>query len=290
MARLDNAIRLKSYQDDLRNQHDIMERQLIQAQKMEVIGLLASGLAHDLNNILGSIVGYTELAGTYASDERHLKDYLRHASESADHAGKLVQQILNLGRMSDVNTSPSDLEEMIGDSVRLLRAAIPDSVAAEWRGTATAVRVNIDPTHIHQVLMNLCTNAVHAMPHGGTIRIGLELVDVDPTRTAELGLTAAGRYAKLSVCDTGSGMDADTLSHIFDPFFTTKPKGKGTGIGLSVVQRIVEHNRGAICAASEPGSGTTFDIFWPLAAQTSETTSDAEKGVTNAGQEAHSVR
>ncbi len=290
VARLENAMRMKRYEDTLRDQHAIMERQLLQAQKMEVVGLLASGLVHDLNNILASIVGYTELASLSAQDNPEIQTHLKRASDSGEHATKLVRQILNLGRRVDPDQVSCDLAVEVDDSLRLLRAAIPANVHIVWTKPEQTMAVDIDATQVHQILMNLCTNAVYAMNGNGTLTVQLDRSEVDPMEAATLGLERSGRFGQLIVTDTGPGMSKSTLQQIFDPFFTTKPKGKGTGIGLSVVQRIVENNGGVINAASTPGEGTTFTIYLPLVANSSATTATPKMGEYYVQQETNSIR
>ncbi|GAB4317520.1 MAG: hypothetical protein Kow0074_06160 [Candidatus Zixiibacteriota bacterium] len=290
VARLENAMRLKRYEDTLRDQNAILERQLIQAQKMEVVGLLASGLAHDLNNILGAIVGHTELARLSAKDDLQLQQYLSSAAESSEHAINLVRQILNLGRQIDSENRTCDLASEIHDSLRLLSAAFPSKIHIQWEKPATAMRADIDSTQVHQILMNLCTNAVQAMDGEGTLTVRLGAMDIDPMRAAELGLPRGGRYARLSVADTGPGISGEIIQQIFDPFFTTKPKGKGTGIGLSVVKRIIENHEGVVNVASAPEHGATFNIYLPLSVENTTGGTVVELGGHHGVQEANPVR
>lgn len=290
VARLENAIRMKRYEDTLRDQNAIMERQLIQAQKMEVIGLLASGLVHDLNNILGSIIGYTELASLSAKDNPDLQRHLNGAAESGEHAAKLVRQILNLGRHADCDDRQCDLAVEVDDSLRLLSAAVPSTVDILWNKASSPMTADIESTQVHQVLMNLCTNAVHAMEGKGRLTVSLREIDIDSTRAAELGLTRNGIHAQLTVEDTGPGIAAETITHIFEPFFTTKPKGKGTGIGLSVVQRIVDNHGGAIDVVSAPGQGATFHIYLPLVVDLMTGGTAGARGGYHAVEEANPVR
>lgn len=289
MARLDNAIRLKDYQDRLRRQNDIMERQLMQAQKMEVVGLLASGIVHDLNNILAGIVGHTELAAIQAGDDTPIQKNLKNALESADHATKLVQQILALGRAPSHAAVESDLGVEVNDSMRLLGAVIPSAVQIEWTPPDTQYTVPIEPTQVHQIVMNLCTNAVHAMNGQGCLRVAVASVDVDLETSATIELPGPGTYAVLTIGDNGCGMDEDTVGKIFDPFFTTKPVGKGTGIGLSVVRRILEHQGGAITVQSTPREGTTFQVYLPQRDVELPTEEHVDEGELHVGPKAHSL-
>src|SRR5208283_3345775 len=242
----------------------MLETQLLQAQKLEAIGTLAGGIAHDFNNILVPIIGYTELA---LSDMPHLNP-LRHGLErilnAATRARDLVKQILAFGRAGkEQQQMPVEMSSIVKEALKLLSASLPSSIVIRQdiqKGVALA-----DPTHIHQILLNLCTNAAHAMGEKGILEVSLSRVDLKKSDLAEQSIVALrpGQYLKLSVSDTGCGMDARTLQRIFDPYFTTKEVGKGSGLGLAVVHGIVKRQGGAVTVQSEPGKGTLFCIFIP---------------------------
>ena len=242
----------------------MLETQLLQAQKLEAIGTLAGGIAHDFNNILVPIIGYTELA---LSDMPHLNP-LRHGLErilnAATRARDLVKQILAFGRAGkEQQQMPVEMSSIVKEALKLLSASLPSSIVIRQdiqKGVALA-----DPTHIHQILLNLCTNAAHAMGEKGILEVSLSRVDLKKSDLAEQSIVALrpGQYLKLSVSDTGCGMDARTLERIFDPYFTTKEVGKGSGLGLAVVHGIVKRQGGAVTVQSEPGKGTLFCIFIP---------------------------
>jgi PAS domain S-box-containing protein len=243
-----------------------LETQLRQAQKMEAIGSLAGGIAHDFNNILAAIIGFTQVAMDGANEQARadLAEVLRAGERARD----LVQQILTFSRRIEQARRPLQLRPLIGEALKLLRASLPPSIRIEPDLANEDLKVLADPSQIHQVLMNLCTNAFHAMQDsGGTLRIGLQPVkEPEPIWRRHPGLEGT-RLCLLEVSDTGEGMDAGTLARVFDPFFTTKDVDRGTGLGLSVVHGIVGGHGGRIEAESEVGKGATFRIFLPLAEQ-----------------------
>jgi len=244
-----------------------LEFQLFQAQKMETLGTLAGGIAHDFNNLLTGIMGYQELLGDTLGDNEVARDYLAQSRGASLRARELVEQILTFGRQSaDDQHTPLDLGLVIEEARRLLRATIPSTIAIETDIAPDCGQVMGDATQIHQVLLNLGSNAAHAMhAHGGVLRISLAPVDTNTPRTATLATLTAGDYLRLSVSDTGHGMEEATIQRIFDPFFTTKEVREGTGLGLAVVHGIVRAHRGAIDVESKPGAGSTFHIYLPVA-------------------------
>jgi len=241
-----------------------MERLLRQSQKMEAIGTLAGGIAHDFNNMLGAMVGYTEMAQLQSHSEKQ-KYYLDQVLCACDRAKDLVNQILAFSRQQEHEVKPVLLAPIVKEGIKLLRSSLPTTVQIEQGISDSSVAVLADPTQIHQVLVNLCTNAAHAMREkGGILSIGLDREDVDSSgRRHFLGLER-GEYARLTVGDTGCGMDGFIVEKIFDPFFTTKGPGEGTGLGLSVVYGIVKNCGGVIDVSSELGKGTTFRVYLPL--------------------------
>ena len=241
-----------------------LELQLRQAQKMEALGTLAGGIAHDFNNILGAIVGYSELARMDALAHPEILESLEQVTRASARAKDLVQQILAFSRQSQQERKPVRLLPIIKECLKLLRSTLPATIEIVADFPAESPVVMADPIQIHQVVMNLCTNAAHAMQgKAGRLSVGLELYLVDEVFARQHPKLRPGAYARLVVGDTGHGMNAETIKRIFDPFFTTKAPGEGTGLGLAVVHGIVEDHQGAILVASQPDMGTTFRILFP---------------------------
>jgi PAS domain S-box-containing protein len=241
-----------------------LERQLQHAQRMESIGTLAGGIAHDFNNILTSVIGFTELAHKQVGKGEPLEDYLNEVLIAGNRARELIKQILTFSRRDDKERNPVQIKPIVKEAIRLLRASLPSSIEirSDTRSESLALA---DPTQIHQVLMNLCSNAADAMEEsGGILMIELDDQVFDEKHASRYPDMAAGDYIKLIVRDTGDGIPEDILARIFDPFFTTKSKEKGTGMGLSVVHGIVKNHRGIIIVESEQKVGTTFKIFLPI--------------------------
>ncbi len=237
---------------------------LRQAQKMEAIGTLAGGIAHDFNNILTGIIGYTELTLEDDAQEDPSRRNLEQVLALADRAKNLVQQILSFSRHADQERRPVELVAAVAEALTLLRPSLPSSIEIRSHLKTGAAIVLADRTQIHQVLMNLCTNAAHAMQRGaGVLEVKLDRVDLDERSAKRYGELGPGRYQRLTVSDTGQGMDRGTIERIFEPFFTTKGPGEGTGMGLAVVHGIVKSHEGAITVHSEPGKGTTVQIYLP---------------------------
>ena len=246
--------------------HASLEAQLRESQKMEAIGTLAGGIAHDFNNILGSILGNAELARQDAASNWQALVSLEEIQKAATRARDLVQQILSFSRRQPTSRRLMSLPPVVEESARLLRAALPGGVRIECRCAADTPSVAADPTQVQQVMLNLGTNAAHAMEgRPGSIEIRVEGITLDEA-TARFDLNLRpGRYARVVVSDTGKGMDAATRRRIFEPFFTTKPVGKGTGLGLSVAHGIMQAHEGAIVAHSEPGKGSRLELYFPYA-------------------------
>jgi len=259
-----------------------MEDNLRQAQKMEAIGTLAGGIAHDFNNILFAIFGYLELAQSQAGNNRQLMNNLARALEGAKRARDLVRQILTVSRKAAREVRPIRAADIVIEALGLLRSSIPATVDIRQEIDSTAI-ILADPTQIHQVVMNLCTNSYHALGEvGGTVRITLRDVTVGGNSVAAIPDLAPGRYVLLEVRDTGCGMDEETRAKIFEPYFTSKEQGKGTGLGLAMVHGIVESYQGRITVHSRPGEGSLFRIFLP-AAETGEATGAGEREVPRIG-------
>jgi len=240
-----------------------LENQLRQIQKMEAIGSLAGGIAHDFNNILSSVIGYTELAIDDVKRESLLHSHLQEVLNAGLRAKNLVRQILTFSRQTEQETKPIQIKPIAEEALRLIRASLPTTIEIKQNLQSDAT-VLADPTQIHQVLMNLCTNAGHAMcEKGGLLDVNLVNVEFDSDYIDQRFDLKPGPYLKLTVSDNGHGMPSNVLDRIFNPFFTTKEKGDGTGMGLSVVHGIVKSHGGAIAVYSEPGKGSVFNVFLP---------------------------
>ncbi len=240
-----------------------LEQRVRQAEKMEAVGRLAGGIAHDFNNILGGILGYGEMLVEETAEGSRLKRYAQNVLTAANRARGLVEQILAYSRSQRGKRVAVDLGRIIAETLELVRGSLAEGVDLEMHLPSTPMPVIGDPTQLHQVAMNLCTNALQAMDGAGRLAVTLAAVDVEAERVFQHGSLAPGPYAQLTVADSGPGMDGATLGHIFEPFFTTKDVGKGTGLGLSLVYGIVTDSGGAIDVASRPGRGSAFTIYLP---------------------------
>lgn len=241
-----------------------LEEQLRQAQKMEAIGTLAGGVAHDFNNILTIINGYTELLKMSLADQPEFNEDLDAVAKAGIRARDLVKQILRFSRQEQAQRETMQLVPVVDEATKFLRATIPSTIEINSRLADDVPTVLADATEVHQIVMNLGTNAWHAMKdRAGKLDVELESFVVDRELAAQTPQLREGRYARLSVSDTGKGMDPATLSRIFEPFFTTKVVGEGTGLGLSVVHGIMQSHDGAITVDSKPGVGTTFRLYFP---------------------------
>jgi PAS domain S-box-containing protein len=243
---------------------DQLEGQLRQSQKMEAIGTLAGGIAHDFNNILSPIIGFAELALADVPAGSPVSHKLERVIQAGQRAKDLVNQILTFSRQKEQEAKPVEMKEIVKEALKLIRATIPTTIEIRQDIEDDTGLIMGDITQVHQVLMNLCTNAYHAMQDaGGILGVVLENVDVDECSAAKYLHLQPGSYVRLTVSDTGYGMDKKTLERIFEPFFTTKKQSEGTGLGLSIVHGIVKSMGGAITVYSEPGEGTTFKLYFP---------------------------
>ena len=241
-----------------------LEAQLRQAQKMEAIGTLAGGIAHDFNNILNAVIGHAELLGDDLAEASRGADHLQEILVAGTRAKELVRQILTFSRRTERERRPVALRDIVPEAMRLLRASLPTTVEFRQQLEPGRALVLADPIQLHQVLLNLCTNAEHAMrEQGGLLDVQLKTVEVDAEFAAAHPPLTPGSYVKLTVRDTGHGMPRKVRERIFDPFFTTKPLGEGTGMGLAVVHGIVTDHDGTITVESAPGTGTRFDVYLP---------------------------
>ena len=244
-----------------------MEGQLFQVQKMETLGTLAGGIAHDFNNLLTGIIGYQDLSLDNLAEDHPSRPCLTEAHKACMRACELVEQILVFSRQTGGSERAAvDLGIIVEETRRFLRATVPATVKIEVTVAANCGRVQADPSQLSQVLLNLGSNAAHAMRSGnGILGIAVTPVTMNATQAASHGNLPAGQYVRLNVSDTGHGMNAETQKRIFDPFFTTKNVGEGTGLGLAIVHGIVRAHGGAIDVQSTPGRGTIFQIYLPAA-------------------------
>ncbi len=245
-----------------------LEAQLFQAQKMETLGTLAGGIAHDFNNLLTGIIGYHELAADSIPSDHAAREWLAEARNASLRARELVEQILTFGRQSSsAEHVPVDLANIVEEARRFLRATLPANIGIEVTCAPQSCVIQGDATQIHQVILNLGSNAAHAMrQNGGTVKITVEPAEPSADLALTVGAPASQGYLRLSVCDTGHGMDESTRRRIFDPFFTTKKTREGTGLGLAVVHGIVRSHRGVIDVESTPGKGSNFHVYFPVVA------------------------
>ena len=241
-----------------------IEIQLRQSQKMEAIGTLAGGIAHDFNNILSGIFGYAQLTEMAPDNVDKVKKNIKQVLKGAHRASDLVQQILTFSRQADHKTQTFRLSSIVKEAIKFLRSSIPATIEIQEKILSKAT-VLADPTQVHQVVINLCTNAYHAMrDSGGTLFVMLDDVENVQHDHSSTNSFKPGNYVKLEIRDTGHGIEKETLERIFDPYFTTKSLDKGTGLGLAVVDGIVKKHKGFIRTESEIGRGSTFQIFWPI--------------------------
>ncbi len=259
---------IRDVTEQLRHQKELLqaEAQLRQAQKMEGIGRLAGGIAHDFNNLLSGIIGFSELAlGLEVSEKA--RRYLEQIHGAGEKAAGLTRQLLAFGRKQRLAPRVVSLNAILEDSIRLLERLIGEDIELVFDAGADLASVRVDPHQLEQVILNLCVNARDAMPDGGRLLIETANELVEPDAGSERPGLAPGRYVRLSVADTGVGMDAATLEQIFEPFFTTKAVGKGTGLGLATVHGIVKQSGGHLWVDSRPGEGTVFRIVFPAVAE-----------------------
>jgi CheY-like chemotaxis protein len=237
----------------------------MQSQKMEAIGTLAGGIAHDFNNILTPIQGYVELARLNLKDPAKVKEDLDEVLQAVQRAKELVQQILTFSRQEAQQNSLTDVAVIVKEALKLLRSSIPTTIEIRQNIDSSCGQVMVNPTQIHQILMNLCTNAYHSMrDEGGILGVTLIPVTITASDNPALKNLPQGSYLQLEVSDTGHGMDKATANRILEPYFTTKKKEEGTGLGLSVVHGIIKSLGGEITIYSEVGSGSTFHVYLPM--------------------------
>ena len=251
-----------------------MEDRLQQAQKMEAIGTLAGGIAHDFNNILTSIIGYTQLAEMETEENAEAQSHLKQVRKASSRASDLIKQILSFSRNSMKERSLLNFGSLVKEALKLIRSTIPTTIEMELHIDSSCGLILADATQMHQVVMNLCTNAYQAIEAHGSITVTLKEVTLDEVAPGMRPDARAPHYAQLVISDTGCGMDTDTEQRIFEPYFTTKRGGEGTGLGLSMVHSIVYAHDGFISVESHRGQGTTFTLMFPIARAGTEAVDD----------------
>jgi signal transduction histidine kinase len=255
--------RRESYQSD--QERNLLEKELRRTQHLGSLGLMAGGIAHDFNNLLASILGYSELLLLDSPDDPRVVDNVQMIHTAAEHARELVRQILRFSRSEEAQPVDLHLKPLIGETLSLLQPSIPLNIHVLRSLDPMTGMVKADPASITQVLINLCLNAIHAMELNeyGELAVGLENCLLSESDARELGLRLGGPHVRFWVSDNGSGIDPSIRSMIFKPFFTTKEPGKGTGLGLHMVQRIINAVDGAVAVDSIPGSGSRFTVYLP---------------------------
>ena len=253
------------------------EAQLRQSQKMEAVGTLAGGIAHDFNNILGAILGYGELAQQQSAPDSPLRRYIDNVMHAAGRAKVLVDRILGFSRSGLGERAEVHIQSVVEETLELIAASLPADIRLEKSLDAGDAALIGDSTHLHQVAMNLCTNALRAMEHGGILRVVLECADVTEEQTVSRGALSPGHYARLVIEDTGVGIPPAVVERVFDPFFTTRGVGEGTGLGLSLVHGIVTDLGGAIDVKTVVGEGTSFTVWLPVTAEVERPESAVER-------------
>jgi PAS domain S-box-containing protein len=247
-------------------QEVLLEKKLRQAQKMEAIGTLAGGIAHDFNNILAAIMGFAEISQLSLPEDNTVRLHLDEVLKASYRAKSLVNQILTFSRQKECETKPIRIAVIVKEAIKMLRATLPSTIKIVQAVDTSTGAIVADPTQIHQIMMNLCTNAAHAMEKsGGTLTVSLRDIYFNQEMAIHSPDLQEGEYVELIVKDSGHGIEPQILERIFDPYFTTKELGKGTGMGLSVVHGIVKTYNGAVTVKSEEGRGTTFQILIPKA-------------------------
>ena len=253
---LDRRIQLESERQQI-------EARLRQSQKMEAVGTLAGGIAHDFNNILFPVIGFSQMIINDLPEDSPLKGQVQSILNGAERAKELVQQILTFSRATEQESRPLQPQLIIKEVLMLARASLPSTIKIINQVQSNTGMVMADPTQIHQVVMNLITNALHAMEKdGGDLTVGLKDTLLTEQSLPESQMIP-GEYVHIEVSDTGCGMDLETIKRIYEPYFTTKKRGKGTGLGLAVVHGIVKNIHGEIVVQSTPGKGTSFSVYLP---------------------------
>jgi signal transduction histidine kinase len=253
------------------NERKQMEARLRQTQKLESLGTLAGGVAHDFNNILGAIIGYVELAQDSVAEDSSASRDLAKALGACNRAKELIDQILAFSRQKETELRPIQLRSIVKEAMQLMRSSFSSTIAFRRLISKDVGTVQADSTQIHQVVINLCTNAAHAMREaGGVLEVELANAEIDELAAADHAGIVPGRYVRLTVRDSGPGIEPEILDRIFDPYFTTKGQGEGTGLGLAVVHGVVKTHGGAVVVENSPGEGAAFHVYLPRTEQHAE--------------------
>jgi signal transduction histidine kinase/ActR/RegA family two-component response regulator len=264
------AILLKALRAALNRQERIdreklrLEQELAAIQRVEALGFLAASVAHDFNNVLTAIIGYAELAGENAAAGSQAQQNIERLLAATERARLLVRRVLTFDPRRSVRYRPTSIVPIVVEVAEQVRATLPSSIDMSLHGLDQPALISGDATEMHQVVMNLCSNAVHAMPKGGTLEIRLEALEIRDTQVMALGQVSPGRWVRLSVNDTGVGLAEEQTMSIFEPFYTTRSSSHGTGIGLTVVRNIILRMNGALHVSSRLGLGTRMAVYWPI--------------------------
>ena len=248
-------------------QKKALETQLLQAVKLEAMGTLTSGIAHDFNNILSGIVGYSEVALLFADKNKQVSDIINKILETCERGRTLINNMLTFSRHNYKanDEEPINIAPVINEVIKYLKSSLPENIEIKKNINKNAGLIMASPTMIHQVIMNLCTNAVQAMEkNGGVLTIELSNIKIDVNDIKVYNDIDPGDYLSLTICDNGPGVSDEIIGKIFDPYFTTKEKDEGTGLGLSIVHGVVKNYKGSISVYSEPSVQTAFKILLPL--------------------------
>jgi signal transduction histidine kinase len=290
---LENAVTysdlMQEYTDQKRasqEERERLEQRLRQAEKMEAVGRRVGGIAHDFNNVLAGVLAYGEMLFEETPADSKLKRYAQNVLTAATRGRELVDQILTYSRTQRGARVPIDLAEVVAETLELIRGSLPADIRLDASAAGKPLILIGDATQLHQVAMNLCSNAIQAMSTGGTLRVTVEAAEF-PAQALSHGTLEPGRYVRLTVADSGPGMDDNILAHIFEPFFTTKEVGKGTGLGLSLVYAIITDYGGAIDVQSAPQQGSIFTIYFP---QSQVTLAAAKAAAAPTWRRAHDAR
>ena len=257
-----------SRQQQMNQQRHRLEHELASVQRVEALGLLAASVTHDFNNVLTAIIGYAELMKDAADSEPALADNLDRLLAATERARLLVRRVLTFDPRRSVSYQPTEVEAIVMEVVQDIRATLPAAIVVQLRGLDGSTTISGDAIEIYQVIMNLCTNAIHAMPSGGELRLRLETLEVVERRVLALGQLQPGSWVHLAVEDTGVGLADEQTASVFEPFYTTRQSAHGTGIGLTVVRNIILRMKGALDVDSQLGSGTCMNVYWPATAAT----------------------
>ena len=270
LRRLLSAVERTLQEAEGRRERRRLETQVNQLRRFEAIGRLAGGIAHDFNNVLGSILGWAELGQTDLPADHRARQRFDKIRAQAERAAALTRQLLAFARRQVLEPQNLDINSLVSESVNLMGKVLGEHVQIELRLADGLEPAFADASQLEQIVMNLCINARDAMPEGGTLAISTRMAEIRPGVEEFRSYFRPGRYVQLTIADTGTGMDAQTLEHIFEPFFTTKEVGKGTGLGLATVYGIVKQHNGIIDVESKLGQGTRFHVYLPVGAGVTE--------------------